>query len=172
MRAIKKITLLIMTVSLFTLTSCKSDDDGGGSGTAGEGTIEASIDGVAFTSLEITSIATAANGNMQIQGNDADGNAILLLIIGYNGTGTYNFDGSNTTIFNTASYTQADINNPLNSQSWSAPFDATLAGSVSISNETDDTIEGTFEFTGQNANDNSQKVISNGSFNLTKQTIN
>ncbi|WP_353779340.1 DUF6252 family protein [Winogradskyella sp. 3972H.M.0a.05] len=170
MRTIKQFMLLVMTISMVSLTSCKSDDDGGSPGAAGAGTIEASIDGTAFTSLDITSIATLANGNLIIQGNDADGRAIVITIFGYNGTGTYNFDG-NSVVFNIATYTEADINNPMNSQSWAAPFDTTVAGSVSVSTETDDNVQGTFEFTGQNANDNSQKVISNGSFNLTKQVL-
>lgn len=160
-----------MIGSLITLTGCKSDDDGGNGGTAGAGTIAATIDGTAFTSLDITSIATLANGNLIIQGNDADGKSIVITIFGYDGVGTYDFDGNNVLILNTAAYVEADVNNPMNSQSWSAPFDTTLAGSVSISSESDDNIQGTFGFTGQNANDNSQKVIADGSFNLTKQSL-
>ncbi|NND51118.1 MAG: hypothetical protein HKN54_01850 [Flavobacteriaceae bacterium] len=160
-----------MTVSLVTITGCKSDDDGGNGGGAASGTIEANIDGAAFTSLELTSIATLANGNLIIQGNDADGKSVVMTIFAYDGEGTYEFTGVDPLILHTASYIEADINNPANTQSWLAPFDGTLAGSVSISNETSDSIEGTFEFTGKNANDMSMVDVTMGSFNLSKQTL-
>lgn len=170
MRNFRQFMLLIMTVSLVTLTGCKSDDDGGDGGNAGSGTITAKVDGTTITTLDLTSIATLAAGNLIIQGNDANGRSFVITIFGYSGEGTYDFDGSNIAILNTANYIEADASNPMNTQTWSAPFDATFAGSVSISSETDDNVQGTFEFTGQNANDNSQKVITDGSFNLTKQT--
>ena len=171
MRTFRNFMLLIMTVSLITFTGCKSDDDGGDGGNAANGTIEASVDGAGFTSLNITSIATLANGNLILQGNDADGKGIVITIFAYDGVGTYDFTGADPLILHTAVYIETDINNPMNSQSWSAPFDTTMVGSVSISSETDDNIQGTFNFTGQNANDNSQKVITDGSFNLDKQVL-
>ena len=171
MRTLKQFMLLMVTVTVVAFTGCKSDDDGGESGGAANGTIEAKIDGASFTSLNLTSIATLANGNLIIQGNDADGKSIVMTIFSYAGEGTYEFTGADPLILNIAAYVEADINNPMNSQTWSAPFDTTMAGSVSISSETGDNIQGTFEFTGQNPNDNSQKVISEGSFNLDKQTL-
>ena len=171
MRTFKQFTLLFMVASLLALTGCKSDDDGGDDGAAAAGTIEASIDGAAFTSLDLTSIATLANGNLIIQGNDADGRSIVMTIFSYDGEGTYEFTGADILILHTANYIEADIANPMNSQTWSAPFDTTLAGSVSISTETADSIQGTFEFTARNPNDMSTVEVTAGSFNLTKQTL-
>ena len=59
----------------------------------------------------------------------------------------------------------------MNSQTWSAPFDATVAGEIAISTQTADNIEGTFSFTGQNANDMSMKSITEGSFNVSLMTL-
>lgn len=170
MRTLKQFTLLLITISLISVTSCKSDDDGGEGGGAAAGTITAKIDGTSFTSLELTSIATLAAGNLIIQGNDASGKSIVMTIFGYNGEGTYEFTGANPAILNIANYIEADINNPANTQSWTSPYDGTVSGSVSIAVETTNSVEGTFEFTGRNANDMTTVAVTEGAFNLTKQT--
>lgn len=176
MRTLKQFMLLMMTVSLVSLSSCSKDDDGGNGGGAASGTLEAKIDGSSWQSLEISSSATVANNgnNLIIIATNSDGKAFSMTIIGYEGEGTYEFTGATLNIFNTASYseTDVDLNNPQNSTTelWQAPYDDTLAGTVSISDETDDKIIGTFEFSCKNVNgDQSVKTISEGSFNLNKQ---
>ena len=70
------------------------------------------------------------------------------------------------------SETAVDLNNPQNSttEMWQAPYDNSMVGSLSVSEETDDKLMGTFEFTGKNLNgDQSVKTITEGSFNLNKQ---
>ena len=169
--------LLVMTVSLVILTGCKSDDDGGSGGSAAAGTVEATVNGSNFTSMEIASWAqsTTTNGITQlaISGSDANGNVILIQILGYEGVGTYEFD-SNSTILNTASYTEvdiSDISNPVSS-SWIAPFmDSGVAGTVNISSDDGTTYEGTFEFEakGQDGNPTDTQGminVTNGSFNV------
>lgn len=171
MRNIKNFMLLLMTISLVTLSGCSSDyNDGGGS--AAQGTITAKIDGASFTSIDIASMASlvAASNTLSLQGNDANGNSIIMFINGYNDTGTYNFDG-NSIPLNIAIYLEIDINNPTNVETWTAPYQAALNGSVTITQESDDNIQVMFEFTGQNANDMSTKAITNGSFSLDKQTF-
>ncbi|MBO6879090.1 MAG: hypothetical protein JJ870_00790 [Winogradskyella sp.] len=165
-----------MTVSLVALTSCKSDDDGGGGGDAPSGTLTASVDGTNFQSLDISSSATVANNgqNLIIIASNSDGNAFAITIIGYSGPGTYPLGGGANT-FNSASYTETDvdINNPQNSTTeiWQAPYDDTQVGEINISEETDSKVIGTFNFSGKNVNgDQSVKNITNGSFDLDKQT--
>ena len=177
MRTIKQFMLLVMAVSLVSLTSCKSDDDGGGPGGAAGGTLVATVDGASFQSLEISSQATIANNgqNLTIIASNSDGNAFSLIVIGYSGPGTYPIGGG-ANIFNSASYTETDvdINNPQNSTTeiWQAPYDDTQVGEINISDDTDNVV-GTFEFTAQNtAGDQSIKTITNGSFDLNKQVIN
>lgn len=176
MRTIKKFMLLVMAVSMVSLSSCKSDDDGGGPGTAAGGTLVATVDGVAFQSLEISSQATIANNgqNLTIIATNSDGNAFSIIIVGYSGPGTYPIGGG-ANIFNSASYseTDVDLNNPQNSTTeiWQAPFDDTQVGEINISDDTDNVI-GTFEFSCKNVNgDQSIKDITNGSFDLNKQVL-
>jgi len=177
MRTLKQFMLLVMTMSLVSLSSCSKDDDGGSGGNAASGTLAASIDGSSWQSLEISSSATIANNgnNLIIIATNSDGKAFSMSIFGYEGVGTYEFTGATVGVFNTASYseTDVDLSNPQNSTTeiWQAPYDDTLAGTVSISEETDTNIKGTFEFTCKNVNgDQSVKTISEGSFNLEKQT--
>jgi hypothetical protein len=175
MKDLRKFMVLIMVTAMVGLTSCSSDDDGGSSGGAASGTLSAKIDGSSWQSLEISSSATVANNgnNLIIIATNSDGKAFSFSIWGYEGVGTYEFTGA-TTVFNTASYseTDVDLNNPQNSTTelWQAPYDDTLAGTLSVSEETETKIIGTFEFSGKNVNgDQSVKMISDGAFNLNKQ---
>lgn len=179
MRKLNQIMLLIMTVSLVTLTSCSKDDDGGSGGNAPSGTLVAKVDGANYQSMEISSSATVANNpsgqSLIIIASNSDGNAFSFTIFGYDGVGTYSFDGSISTGVNVASYSETEVNlsNPVNSvtEMWQAPYDNLSVGTISISEETDTKIIGTFEFNCKNLNgDQSIKNITDGSFNLTKQT--
>lgn len=168
-----------MGVLVIASTSCSTnDDEDGGEVNAASGTLAAKVDGTSYQSMEISSSATVANAgtaqNLVIIASNSDGNAFAMTIFGYTGVGTYEFTGANIAVTNTASYTETDvdINNPLNSTTevWQAPYDNTMVGSITISEETDTNVKGTFSFTCKNVNgDNSVKTISEGSFNLTKQ---
>ena len=178
MKHLNRILLFTMTLSLLTFSSCSNDDDGGSSGAAADGTLEAQVDGSSFQSLDITSSATVANNgqNLIIIASNSDGNAFSFTIFGYSGVGTYPFGGG-VNITNVASYTETDvdINNPQNSTTeiWQAPYDDTMVGELRVAEETDAKVIGTFEFTCQNVNgDQSIKTITNGSFDLQKQVSN
>ena len=169
--------LFVMIGSLLTLSSCSSDEDGGSSGSAASGTLEAKVDGTTFKSLSISSSATVSNGgqNLVIIASNSDGNAFAFTILGYDGVGTYQVGGG-INIANSASYTETDvdINNPQNSTTeiWQAPYDDTIAGEVKVSEETGSKVIGTFSFMCKNVNgDGSVKNITEGSFNLSKQTL-
>lgn len=172
MRKLKLIMLFVMAGSLLTITSCSSDDGGGNDGVAGSGTITAKIEGVAFTSLEITSFAQLTSGGGQttlvIQGNTTS-QGINIIVNGYDGVGTYKFTDSN--VFVSATYIEPNISNPTESKIWSAPFqDSGNVGEIKISEETDTDIKGTFNFTAKNSKDDTTKSITEGSFNLKKKT--
>lgn len=162
-----------MAVMAISLNSCKKDDDGGGGGSAGSGTVVAKVGGSNFKSLEIASTASISTGGgsttVTIQGSDANGKGIFIIINNFDGTGTYEFSDSN--VFVTATYVEANINNPMNSQTWSAPYqDSGVVGEVNVSEKTDTKIKGTFNFMAKNVNgDNSIKNITDGSFNLSFQ---
>jgi hypothetical protein len=168
MRTLKQFMLLVMTMSLVSLSSCSKDDDGGSGGNAAEGTITAKVNGNQFTSLEMTSFAnlTTASGQttLVMQGN-TQSQAINMIINGYNGVGTYEISDSN--VFIIASYIEPNISNPLNTQTWSAPFqNSGIVGEINVSEQTNTNIKGTFSFTCKNSNDGSTKDITEGSFNL------
>ncbi|MCB0456671.1 MAG: DUF6252 family protein [Flavobacteriaceae bacterium] len=168
-------TFKILSLFLFAglvLASCKKDDDGGNGGGAGEGTVTAKINGSTFTSLEIATVATevtqAGVTTVRIQGSNSDGLGIVLTISPYEGTGTYEI--SDASVFTYATYIETDINNPLNSQSWNAPFESSgVVGEIKISEKTDTKIKGTFNFTAKNPDDNTTKQITEGSFNANFQ---
>src|SRR5690606_23470071 len=124
MKTFKKSILVLMAVVAVSLTSCKKDDDGGGGGGAGSGTVVAKVGGSNFKSMEMASTASITTGGgsttVTIQGSDANGKGIFIIINNFDGTGTYEFTDSN--VFVTATYVEANINNPMNSQTWSAPY--------------------------------------------------
>lgn len=172
MKTIKN-TMYVMLIGLaliFTITSCSKDDDGGSGGDAAAGTVKAKVAGANYSSNPQLSVATriVAGGitTVSIQGNSDSGKSITLLMNGVTGTGTYDIGGgANITI--SASYIEVNVSNPAASQVWQAPFDATVAGEISISEFSDTKIQGTFTFTGKNVNgDNSTKAITEGSFNM------
>ncbi|NIK93131.1 DUF3869 domain-containing protein [Mangrovimonas sp. CR14] len=172
MKTFKLTLMLFMALGFVTLTSCKKDDDGGDPGDtqAASGTITAKINGESFTSLEITSFATVQSGGgntvLVMQGNSSS-QAINIQINYYDGVGTY--DITDESVFILASYIEPNTQNPAQSQTWSAPFDASgVVGEINISEETDATIKGTFQFTAKNPNDGSTREVTDGSFNLNK----
>lgn len=170
MRHLKNIMILFMVLTVGTFTSCSSDDDGGDPGdtTAAAGTITAKIDGANFTSLQLTTFANLVNAGgvstLTIQGN-TDSQAFNLLINGYDGVGTYEISDAGIAII--ASYIEPNITDPMNTQTWSAPYaNSGVIGEINISEETANGVKGTFFFTGKNANDDSTKVITDGQFNV------
>ena len=162
--------LVFMTVSTVAIVSCNKDDDGGEAGTAGEGTITATIDGSQFTSLDITSAANTSSGGGQttltMQGNTSS-QGINLIIFGYEGAGTYEL--SDTNVFISASYIEPNVNDPMNTQIWNAPYqDSGVVGEIKVAEDADGRVKGTFNFTGKNANDDTMKTVTDGSFDLAK----
>lgn len=168
MKRINYVMLLIFTATTFLFNGCSSDDDGGDGGNAPAGTIRAQIDGSSFTSLEITTFANITTGGGQttlvLQGNTTT-QAINILINGYDGVGTYQFSDNN--VFRVASYIEPNVSNPLNSQTWTAPYENSgIVGELNVAEQTDTNIRGTFNFTARNSNDASLKSITNGQFNI------
>lgn len=179
MRKLKQLVLLLTAVTLVTFLSCSTDDSGNG-GTAPSGILTAKVDGTSYKSMEISSSATVATAgpgeNLIIIATNSDGNAFSMTIFGYTGEGTYEFTGANLAVINVATYTETEVNlsNPTASTTevWHAPFNDNKVGSVSITEETDTKIIGTFSFECKNVNgDNSVKNITEGAFNLNKQII-
>ena len=177
MRKLKQFVLLVTLISTVTFTSCSTDEDGG-DGSAPSGILTATVDGKSYKSWEISSSATLAttNGlkNLIIIASNSDGNAFAITIFGYEGEGTYELTGANLGVTNIASYTSTDVNlaNPTASTTeiWSAPYDDTKVGIVTITEESDSKVIGTFSFKAKDNTGGSIIDITDGAFNLNKQT--
>lgn len=178
MRRLKFMLLLIVGGLFIATSSCSNDDDAsGGNNNAASGTLTAKVDGTSFRSMEISSSATLANtgstSNLIIIASNSDGNAFAITIFGYTGPGTYGLTGADPLVTNVASYTETDLSNISNptTEIWQAPYDSTDVGSVTITEETDSNVKGTFSFSCKNVNgDNSVKNVTEGAFDLDKQT--
>ena len=172
MKTFKKTILVLIAVVAVSLTSCKKDDDGGGGGDAASGTLKAKVDGSSYTSEPSLTMAVQTNSggtsSLFITANTMNGRNITLSINGgFEGVGTYEIGGG-ANIFVNATYVEVDASNPTDAQTWSAPFDDTVAGEISISEISDTSVKGTFNFKGKNS-DGSFKNITEGSFNVNFQ---
>ncbi|GGC31108.1 hypothetical protein GCM10011386_23860 [Parapedobacter defluvii] len=161
--------LLLMLACAMATTSCKKNEDGGPGGDAAPGTIKAKINGAAFASLKMTSVANRINvggtSMITVQGNESSGKAIVLVMNGVDSPGTYQIGGS-ASISISASYTEVNISNPTNTQVWQAPFDSSVSGEIKIAELTDKVIKGTFQFTAKNSKDQSMREVTDGAFNM------
>lgn len=160
--------MLIALALVFTATSCSKDDDGGDGGDAASGIVKGKADGVLVTSTKQLTSATVINAGgtstVSIQGTNMEGKGFNFTINGFEGTGTYNIGGG-ANVFVVANYIEGNASNPAATKIWTAPFDDTVAGEINISESSDTTIKGTFEFTGKDA-DGTFKEITEGSFNV------
>ena len=170
MKRVKFLNLCIvfLTISGLILAGCSSDDESGAGDGGGEMTANISGSG-SFKSHSISSnavkTASSAGTSLFVQGTNSDGVGITMTIMNYTGEDTYQF-GPVTSNFNTASYTETNVSSPSNTQVWSASYDTSSSGSITISEETDSGVKGSFSFKGKNSNDDSIKTISDGNFDL------
>lgn len=163
---------IVLAVALTTLlSSCSSDDGGGGGATASLGQVKAKVGGSNFVSMDLATFATkqviGGFTTIIVQGSDATGKAIQLIVSNYDGsTGTYEISDT-ANISAIASYIEANISNPMASQTWAAPYDDSgVVGSITISEISDTNVKGTFTFTGKNQDGVDTKAITNGAFNV------
>jgi len=165
---LKLVTIAFLVVLSF--SSCSNDDDDA-TGSVGEGTMTAKIDGASFSNSNSAGQATIASlplgDNLVIQASNSDGKSINIVINGYTGTGTYEINSSGTNP-NTGIYTETDIANPTNTQIWQAPYQNSSIGTVKITEETATAVKGEFSFKAKNAGNNTVKDITEGFFNLQK----
>lgn len=164
-------TFILLIALSATFFSCNKDDDDSSSGSVGQGTMTAKIDGSSFSNSNSAGQATLASlptgDNLVIQASNSDGESINLIVWNYTGTGTYEINSSGTNP-NTAIYTETDIANPTNTQIWQAPYQNSSIGTIKITEETSTAVKGEFSFKAKNAGDNSEKDITEGTFNLQK----
>ena len=164
MKTLQKIGLLLLFTLL--ITSCSKNNDENDTSASGGDFFTAKVDGTAWEAFtgppDTVAWSEAHAGLIVLQGSDANGTAITMNIMNYNGTGTYDFTRTGFIQFVIAP-TQA------NSGSWVANSASGTTGSVNITSDDGSVIEGTVSFTGLNPQDNTKKVITEGKFRATKQ---
>ncbi|UPT71539.1 MAG: DUF6252 family protein [Flavobacterium sp. JAD_PAG50586_2] len=167
MKTIKHISLALVLAVTTILSSCSSDSSGGG-GSAAAGTIKAKAGSTNFTSLTQASYASMQGGMLVIQGSDATGKAIQLVIAGATEAGTYTISDDNA-ISVVGSYTEVNLGT-FDSTTWAAPYENSgSVGTITISEITATAVKGTFNFTGKNQEGTDTKAVTNGSFNVNFQ---
>jgi len=167
MKTIKHLALVVVLAATTIFTSCSSSDGGGGGGgNASLGTIKAKAGSTNFTSMTQATFAMRQGGMIIIQGSDASGKAIQLMVTG-NATGTYEISDSG--ISNIGSYTEVNLNT-MSSVTWAAPYENSgVAGSITITELTDTNVKGNFSFMAKNQQGADTKNVTNGAFNVNFQ---
>ena len=171
MKSIKHLSFAILLALTTVLTSCSGSDGdgGGGGGNASLGTIVAKAGSTNFKSMPAATIATRQASMLIIQGSDASGKALQLILMSNGAVGTYEISQT-AGISAIASYTVTNISNPMASQTWAAPYEGSgVAGSITISEISDTNVKGTFTFTGKNEDGADTKAVTNGAFNVNFQ---
>lgn len=169
MKTIKHISLAIVLALTTIFTSCSSDGgSGGGGGNAALGQLKARAGNTNFTSMSAATFAMRQSGMLIIQGSDATGKAIQLMLTGVTAAGTYEIsDTAGISVI--GSYTEVNINT-MSSVTWAAPYEGSgNVGSITISEITETNVKGSFSFTGKNQNGADTKQVSNGAFNVNFQ---
>jgi hypothetical protein len=167
MKTIKFICACFLVTSSLFLTSCSKDDDGGGGGNAAAGTITGKVNGTTVTSssqlTQANKVTVGSTASLTMQGTNFDGKGFSFVINNFTGTGTYEIGGSSS-VFVVANYIEGSVSS---TNIWSAPFDTdALRGEIRFSESTDDNVKGTFSFTAKNSSDNTEREITEGSFNV------
>ncbi|MDX1461929.1 MAG: DUF6252 family protein [Marinirhabdus sp.] len=165
MKLFKNITLLLF-MSLAVVGCNKSDDDGGDDPQVTTGTFTASVDGNSFTGIQGTVVAQSSSGNMAISGGTSASENLQMIIIGFDGVGTYPLNFTN---IGTYSYLP-DPNNPdpTTVVVYTTVGDAMgNNGEVNVSSFDGNIIKGTFSFEAFNLDNMSDTVsVTNGQFEI------
>ncbi|QTD36709.1 hypothetical protein JL193_11230 [Polaribacter batillariae] len=159
MKTLKKISLLLF---LSVLVSCGGSDED--LGISGEGSLSAKIDGTAFTALSSAVASSTSNNVLAVQGSNSNGVYIRINIMNYNGVGTYKTGDSAS---NASSMIYGTVNPVV---AWASTF--TIGeGTITVTEDTDTAVKGTFSFTGENNSSSAVtiKKVTEGTFNAPKQ---
>ncbi len=163
MKTFKKSIYLLLVVAAVAFSSCNKNDDNNDEGEQNNNGTEfltAKVNGVDFEAAQDPAVivaATVSNNVLAFQGGKNNGETIRGTINGYNGVGTY--------------LTGNDISNPNSLvyltltpvASWMSTFNIG-SGTVEVTFDDGNTIEGTFTFEGFNAQNQTTKTVTQGNF--------
>lgn len=172
MKKIKQLGKVAFLALALSFASCSSDDGGGSTSGAGNGTIKATVDGKTITTLKLGSYAYISDSpykTLSVAGSDASGKAFSIQVNPYSGAGTYTVDNADGLVV--FSYSALDMNNPQNqNNTWVSAGDGTT-GTLTVTESTDKVVKGTFTFKGVNSA-GTYKDVKNGSFNVEVKPMN
>jgi Family of unknown function (DUF6252) len=165
MKTMKNV-LIIFLMSLTVMACNKSDDDGGDDPQVATGTFKAQVDGASFEGIEGTVVAQVNSGTLSISGGTSDSENLQMIIVSFDGTGTYPLNFTN---LGTYSYLPDPSNpDPNTVVVYTTVGDATgNNGELKVSSYDGNIIKGTFTFTGFNLDDMSDTVsVTSGQFEI------
>ncbi len=166
MKKIKQLGKIAFLALAISFGSCSSDD-GGGSVSAGAGTISAKVDGKTVTTIQAGTIGAVSGEFLILTGTSMSQEAFSIAIYNYTGNGTYSLITGNE-VGAVMSYTKVDLNNPQStSNTWVAPADEETgtSGTITVTESSATNVKGTFSFKGVN-DLGTFKNVTNGSFNV------
>jgi hypothetical protein len=163
MKTFKKSIYLLLVITGVAFSSCNKNDDSNDEGEQNNGGTEfltAKVNGVDFEAAQDPAVivaATIGNNVLAFQGGKNNGETIRGTINGYNGVGTY-LTGNDISNTNSLMYLTLT---PV--ASWMSTFDIG-SGTVEVTFDDGNTIEGTFMFEGFNAQNQTNKTVTQGNF--------
>lgn len=157
----KKYTIIFIALFGIITVSCKKNDQN-------NSYMNATVNGQIYESIKINAHfpASSNKGILSIQSSASGGRTISLIINGYKGAGTYNFKSDNIT-GKRALCTYSYMDEQDKSSIIFTTEDADNNGSITITKEEGNAVEGTFNFTALYSPNPSKKeyiTISTGSF--------
>ncbi|MGV3461220.1 MAG: DUF6252 family protein [Flavobacterium sp.] len=154
---------LLVSLSFFA-ASCGDDDSGSTNNTNPGGEyVSAKVNGEAFGSSTLFDAVAASNPNattLVVQGSDNGGNAIQIMLLNFDGEGTYNLSNM---INGQLLYTKLQGTTAI---SYSSAAEGSANGTAEITLVDDTKVEGNFSFTGRRVQEGSTETVNvtEGSF--------
>lgn len=150
--------LFILGAISTALLSCKKDSTNNGGGGTTTNSMSAKVGGVSWSAG--TAVQATKQGTVLVLAGTGNGAQINITLGAYSGTGTYNINNTNTS--NSATYTVTS-SNPAMVYGANAIFGS---GSVNVTSDANNVIEGSFQFTALNEGSLEQKAITGGAFKI------
>ena len=167
MKKIKQLGKIAFLALAISFASCSSDDGGGSTSTAGDGTITAKVDGKTVTTIKAGTAGVASDNFLILTGATMSQESFSITIYNYTGNGTYDVITENE-VGAVFSYTKIDLNDPQSTHNtWYAPLEdnSGVTGTITVTESSDTNVKGTFSFKGVN-DLGTFKNVTNGSFNV------
>lgn len=162
MKKLRLLTAALLVSLSFFAASCGDDDSGAtnNNNTSGE-FVSAKVNGQAFSSSTMFDAVAASNptpSTVMVQGSDNSGKAIQIMIMNFDGEGTYNLSNM------TSGQMLYTVASPFVSYSSAAGEGA--SGTVEIILVDDTKVEGNFSFTGKKVQEGATETVNvtEGSF--------